>query len=417
MRINEMKKPLEQNIGYFLKWMVISSLIGCVGGLIGGFFAKCVLWVTEFRMENNWTLYLMPVAGLAIIWLYHMFHEEKNKGTNMVIEAVSSNHQVSPATGPLIFISTVLTHFVGGSSGREGAALQIGGSLGNLAGRLIRLDDEDRRVAVMCGMSAVFAALFGTPVAAGIFSLEVASVGVLYYAALLPCLFAAFLGAGISGWMGVEAEHYHIFNMPEFNLGGAAYVVLLGILCTLVSVGFCMLLHQSEKFYKKKLPNPYIRILAASALFIAITLLSGTRDYNGSSVHLIEAAMEGHVRYEAFLLKAVFTAVALGAGFKGGEIVPTLCVGATFGCAVGKVAGVSPSFSAACGMVALFAGVTNCPVSTLIIALELFGEEGLSFFALIIGITFVLSGYYGLYGSQRFAYSKIRPEFIDRKSN
>ena len=182
MRISEMKKPLEQNIGYFLKWMVISSLIGCVGGLIGGFFAKCVLWVTEFRMENNWTLYLMPAAGLAIIWLYHMFHEEKNRGTNMVIEAVSSNHQVSPATGPLIFISTVLTHFVGGSSGREGAALQIGGSLGSLAGRLIRLDDEDRRVAVMCGMSAVFAALFGTPVAAGIFSLEVASVGVLYYA-------------------------------------------------------------------------------------------------------------------------------------------------------------------------------------------------------------------------------------------
>ncbi|MCI8951300.1 MAG: chloride channel protein [Lachnospiraceae bacterium] len=417
MGLYQLRKPLEQNVHYFLKWIIISCLIGCVGGVIGGFFAKCVIWATDFRQGHDWTLYLMPVAGLMIISLYHVFHEEKNKGTNMVIEAISSDKEVSFATGPLIFVSTILTHFVGGSSGREGAALQLGGSIGNAAGHLIRLDDKDRKIAVMCGMSAVFGALFGTPVAAGIFSMEVVRVGVMYYAALVPCLFSAFLGAGISGWMGIEAESYQILGLPKFDLPMAAYMVLLGIMCAFVSIGFCMMLHQSEKLYRKRFENPYIRILAASGIFIALTLLSGTRDYNGGGLQLIEEAMEGHVRYEAFLMKALFTAAALGAGFKGGEIVPTLCIGSTFGCMTGQIMGISPSFSAACGMVALFVGVTNCPISTMMIALELFGGDGLWFFAIVISVTFTLSGYYGLYSSQRFAYSKTSNEFIDRKSN
>lgn len=417
MGFYEMRKPFEQNVHYFLKWTAISFTIGGVGGVVGGCFAKSVAWATSFRQSHDWTLYLMPFAGLLIVWLYHVLHEDKNRGTNMVIDSISSNAEVTLATGPLIFISTVLTHFVGGSSGREGAALQLGGSLGNLVGKTIGLDEKDKKIAIMCGMSAVFGALFGTPVAAGIFSMEVVSIGVMYYAALVPCVFSAFLGANISRLMGVPAEHYQILDMPELGMVEACYMVLLGMMCALVSIGFCMLLHRAEKLYRKLFENPYIRILAASGIFIAMTLLSGTREYNGGSMQLIEHAMEGHVRYEAFLLKAIFTAVALGAGFRGGEIVPTLCVGATFGCTVGTIMGISPSLSAACGMAALFVGVTNCPISTLVIALELFGGEGLHYFAIIIAVTFTLSGYYGLYSSQKFVYSKTRTEFINRKSN
>lgn len=411
MKVYKWKKPFGKNAEYFIKWTLIASLIGGVGGGIGACFAKTVIWATAFRQGHSWTLYLMPAAGVLIVWMYCRCHEENNRGTNTVLEAVSANQEVSLATGPLIFISTVLTHFVGGSSGREGAALQLGGSLGSLSGKLLKLGKRDRKVAVMCGMSAVFGALFGTPAAAAMFAVEVASVGEIYYAGLLPSVFSAFLGANISHAFGVPAEAFAILNLPKFTPLTAAYTVFLGLLCALVSIGFCMFLHSAGKLYRKYIPNPYYRILAASALFILLTFLLGTREYHGGSMQLIEHAMEGHARYEDFLLKALFTAVALGAGFRGGEIVPTLCVGSTFGCIVGQVMGISPSFSAACGMAALFAGVTNCPISTMFIALELFGGEGMPFFAIVIAVTFALSGYYGLYSSQKFACSKTELEF------
>lgn len=406
MKFSQQKRSLKENTSYFLKWTAISCLLGCVGGLAGCVFAKCVSFVTDFRVNHSWMLYLMPVAGVMIVFMYQIFHEEKNRGTNGVLEALASQKQITLATGPLIFISTVLTHLVGGSSGREGAALQLGGCLGTIISRALKFNTRDRQTALMCGMSAVFGAMFGTPAAAGIFSLEVVNIGVMHYAALFPSVFAAFIGARIASWMGVAGERFRILDMPEFGLAGAGYMVLLGILCALVSIGFCTLLHRAEKLYQKKFPNPYLRIVAASVIFIAITLLSGTRVYNGSSMQLIEEAMEGHVAYEAFLLKAFFTAVALGGGFKGGEIVPTLCVGAAFGCTVGQVLGISPSLFAACGMAALFVGVTNCPVATLIIALEMFGGEGLPYFAIIIAVSFAMSGYYSLYSSQNFACPK-----------
>lgn len=269
----------------------------------------------------------------------------------------------------------------------------------------------------MCGMSAVFSALFGTPVAAAIFSLEVVSIGVLYYAALVPCVFSSFLAVGIARAAGLEGEHFPVEMIPALNLKAMGLLVLLGILCAAVSILFCVLLHTAEHAYRKYFPDARVRILAGSFLFIALTLLSGTRDYCGSSMGLIESSIEGSVRYEAFLMKMLFTAVALGAGFKGGEIVPTLCVGAALGCAFGEITGFAPSLCAACGMAALFAGVTNCPITSLVIALELFGYEGMEYFSIIIAVAFALSGYYGLYASQKFVYSKTRTEFINRRSN
>ena len=335
----------------------------------------------------------------------------------MVIDAISSNERVTPATGPLIFFSTILTHLGGGSSGREGAALQLGGSIGNSFGEWFKLDERDKKIAIMCGMSAVFSALFGTPVAAAIFSLEVVSIGVLYYAALVPCVFSSFLAVGIARAAGLEGEHFPVEMIPALDLKAVGLLVLLGILCAAVSILFCVLLHTAEHAYWKYFPDARVRILAGSFLFIALTLLSGTRDYCGSSMGLIESSIEGSVRYEAFLMKMLFTAVALGAGFKGGEIVPTLCVGAALGCAFGEITGFAPSLCAACGMAALFAGVTNCPITSLVIALELFGYEGMEYFSIIIAVAFALSGYYGLYASQKFVYSKTRTEFINRRSN
>ena len=391
--------------------------IGSVAGAAGTIFSMGVSWATGFRLSHPSMLFFLPVSGLLIVWLYHSFHEEGNRGTNMVIDAISSNERVTPATGPLIFFSTILTHLGGGSSGREGAALQLGGSIGNSFGEWFKLDERDKKIAIMCGMSAVFSALFGTPVAAAIFSLEVVSIGVLYYAALVPCVFSSFLAVGIARAAGLEGEHFPVEMIPALDLKAVGLLVLLGILCAAVSILFCVLLHTAEHAYRKYFPDARVRILAGSFLFIALTLLSGTRDYCGSSMGLIESSIEGSARYEAFLMKMLFTAVALGAGFKGGEIVPTLCVGAALGCAFGEITGFAPSLCAACGMAALFAGVTNCPITSLVIALELFGYEGMEYFSIIIAVAFALSGYYGLYASQKFVYSKTRTEFINRRSN
>ena len=414
---DETRASLANNLRYFIKWSLIALLIGGTGGLIGSLFSMGVSFATSFRMNHPNMLFFLPVSGILIVWLYHTFHEEGNRGTNMVIDAISSTEKVTLATGPLIFVSTVLTHIAGGSSGREGAALQLGGSLGNLFGNAIHLDEKDKKIAIMCGMSAVFSALFGTPVAAAIFPLEVISIGVLYYAALVPCIFSSFIGVGIARYLGIAGEHFTVLSIPAISVSSVGWIIFLSALCAGVSIVFCLMLHGAEHTYRKIFPNPYVRILAASAIFILLTLLIGTRDYCGSSMPLIERSMEGEIGYEAFFLKMLFTAIALGAGFKGGEIVPTLCVGAAFGCAFGQITGFAPSLCAACSMAALFAGVTNCPISSLVIALELFGYEGMEYFSIAIAVAFALSGYYGLYASQKFVYSKTKTEFINRKSN
>lgn len=411
------KTPVGANLQYFLKWTAIACVIGSAAGLAGAVFGQGISLASNFFDRHSWSIFLLPVSGLLIVWLYRTFNEEGNKGTNMVIEAISSNEKITPTTGPLIFVSTILTQLGGGSAGREGAALQLGGSLGSLFGRVLKLDEKDKKIAVMCGMSACFGALFGTPLAAGVFSMEVISIGIMYYAALVPCLFASFIGAGIAGVMGLTPENFIITEIPPVTLGSMAFIVLLGLMCAMVSILMCIMLHGSEHLYRTYLHSPYTRILVGSAILVVLTLLMGTRDYNGGGIPLIERCMEGDVRCEAFLVKMLFTAVTLGAGFKGGEIVPTLCVGAAFGAAVGLLLGVSPSLCAACGMAALFVGVTNCPIASALLAFEMFGFEAMPYFSIIIAVSFTLSGYYGLYRSQKFIYSKTKTEFINRKAN
>ncbi len=410
--------PLALNIHYFIKWTLISVVIGLTVGAVGTVFGHGVAWATQVWNRYHWTVFLMPAAGLLIVWLYRACREEKNRGTDMVIEAVSANEEVTFATAPLIFISTILSHCVSASLGREGAALQLGGSLGNLIGKVMKLDEKDKKVAVMCGMSAGFAALFGTPLAAAVFAMEVISIGVMYYAALVPCVFSAFLGAALSSRFGLRAETFSVGQIPEFGLYGAALSILFGILCACVGIVLCISLHKSGHLYRKYLPNPFLRILAGSGIFILLTLIFSDRTYNGSGMALIERCFEGEaVPMYAFLLKILFTAVALGAGFKGGEIVPTLCVGAVFGCTAGTILHAPAGLCTAMGMACLFVSVTNCPVSTMFLAFEMFGFEAMPYYALAVGVCFTLSGYYGLYSSQKFIYSKTRAEYINRKSH
>ncbi len=415
---NETIQALRQNIRYFLKWTFISAISGVTIGLAGTLFGLGIQKATAFWKSHSWTLYLLPLVGLLIVWLYRFAHEEKNRGTDMVLDSISSTEEVTPATAPLIFISTLLSHLATASVGREGAALQLGGSLGNLIGKAFRLDEKDRKIAIMCGMSAGFSAIFGTPLAAAVFAMEVISIGVMYYAALVPCVFSAFVGVSVAKILGLAPEHYEIGLVPEFGASSALLTVLIGILCACVGIFLCVSLHQCGHAYRKVFPNPYIRVLAGSAIFIVLTLLFPARLYNGSGAQIIEMVFEGEkIPVYAFLMKILFTGVALGAGFKGGEIVPTLTVGAAFGYLMGLVTGLPVGLCASVGMACLFVSVTNCPVSTMFMAFELFGFAAMPYYAIAVAVCFTLSGYYGLYHSQKFVYSKIRTEFINRKSN
>ncbi len=270
---------------------------------------------------------------------------------------------------------------------------------------------------IMCGMSAAFSALFGTPMAAAIFSMEVVSVGIMHYSALVPCVISSLVAQGVARYYGITPEHFSIELIPDFSIITASQTALVAVLCATVSVLFCIVLHNSERLYKKFFKNSYIRILAGSAIIIALTLLVGSQDYNGAGMFVIERCFENEYVPYAFLLKILFTALTLGAGFKGGEIVPSFFIGATFGCLIGNLLGFSPALCTALCMGAVFCGVTNCPITSLLICFELFGFEGMPYFLLSIAISYMLSGYYGLYRSQKIVYSKYKTEFINRKTH
>ena len=417
MKESVRKHPVTESLLYLINWSVFALLTGVAGGLLGGLFALAVRKAGALFAETAWLLYSLPLFGALIVLLYKITGEEKNRGTNMVLSSISAGEKVTLPTGPLIFVSTVLSHLGGASVGREGAALQLGGWLGERFGALCRLDEKDRRTAIMCGMSALFAALFGTPVAAAVFCIEVISVGVFFYAALIPCVFSAFIGAGVASLMGVEAEVYRILSVPELSVPLLLKTVLLGLFCALLAILLVKTLHGAEKAAKRFLPDPFVRVLVSGGLIVLLTLLIQTRRFSGSGSALIAQAMSEETDPTAFILKLLFTALAVAGGFRGGEIVPTLSIGASFGALFGSLTGMPVSLAAACGMTALFAGATNCPIAALLIAMEMFRGEGLPYFAVTVALSFVLSGYYSLYGSQRFAYSKTRLEPHDPPIN
>ncbi len=414
---NHYARHLAKRFSVFLRWLVFSILSGALVGMASALFHYCMVYANAARAAYPGLIFFLPGAGLVIVGAYHLLHDEKDTGTNLVLSAIQSREHIPMKMAPLIFVSTIMTHLFGGSAGREGAALQLGGSLGNTLGRLFRFDEKDQHIMIMCGMSAAFSTLFGTPMAAAIFSMEVVSVGIMHYAALVPCVVSSLVAKGIADSCGIVPEQFLLAGLPEFSIRSAVIIAILAILCAGVSTLFCMTLHTGERLYKKYFPNPYVRIFSGGAILMVLTLLVGNQDYNGAGMPVIARCFENDYVPYAFLLKILFTAVTLSAGFKGGEIVPSFFIGATFGCLFGNLVGFSPALCTAAGMGAVFCGVTNCPITSLLICFELFGFQGMPYFLLSISLGYMLSGYYGLYHSQKIVYSKYKTEFINRKTH
>ena len=397
----------------FLKWIIFSLIMGTICGLVGTAFHICVEYATGFREAHHPIIYFLPLAGVVIVFIYRMCGIRHSIGSIRSVE-----DEIPSRMAPLIFISTVITHLFGGSSGREGAALQIGGSIGVSIGKLFKLDDSDKHILTLCGMSAVFSALFGTPITAALFSMEVISIGILYYCAFVPCLFSSVIAYAITQKLHVQHAHYVIAGMPSsVSVMLVLKVIGLAILCAILSSLFCIFMTMVHKLFRKYFKNQYVRVFAGGVLLVLLNIVLKTTDYNGTGMNIIADALNGQAKPAAFLFKAVFTAITIGCGFRGGEIVPSFFVGATFGCVMGGVMGLDPGFAAALGMVCFFCGVVNSPLTSLFLSIELFGAQGILLFTIGCAVSYMLSGYYSLYNEQKIIYSKLRPHYVNLYTN
>ena len=392
----------------FLKWGLMGALMGGIGGVLGAVFHHVLHYVTHVRGENPWLIWLLPVGGLMTVAIYRLFRMRNNRGTNEIIDAILKGEPVNPMVAPVIFLSTSVTHLFGGSAGREGAALQLGGSVASGLARVLRLQENERTVLIMSGMSAVFAGLFGTPLTATLFCMEFESVGTLFTPALLPCYLAAFMASRVSAAMGVHAETFLLEEAVPFTFTVNWQMLVLAVLVGVLGIAMCWLFHEAEHFAAKRFRNPWIRVLVGGILVTGLTLLVGDHRYNGAGMDMALKAVAGQADWYDFLMKMLFTAVTLAAGFKGGEIVPTFCVGATFGCLLGGIMGLDPGFAAALGLVGLFCCVTNSPIASILLSIEMFGGANVYLFTFVCVIAYVISGNWGLYASQIIQFSKAR---------
>lgn len=389
-----------------IKWSALGLTIGALCGAVGAGFAKSIEAVTGLRAAHPWVLYLLPVGGVISVAIYRLC-KVSGIGITNVFESVRTEKHIPVLLAPAIFAASVLTHLLGGSAGKEGAALQLGSSFASLMGRILKLDEKTRHILTMAGMGAFFSAVFGTPLGACVFALEVISVGHICSAAIFPCLVSSVTAYGLSSLLGVHAERFNVGIVPDLSFGIIWRVAVIAVAGALVGRIFCSALHHAEHIFKKIFKNEFLRIAVGGIIIITLTLLVGTRDYNGGGIDIINRIFEsGEFRYEAFLLKIIFTVITVAAGYKGGEIVPTFFIGATMGATVSVLIGLNPALGAAVGMTALFCGVTNCPLATIVLSIEMFGADSMIFCALSAVTSFLLSGSTGLYAAQRMVFSK-----------
>ena len=395
----------------FIYWAIAAVIVGLVCGAVGALFAIAVHHATHLRGEFPWLLYLMPAGGLLITFMYRFFRLPISLGTDAIIKSVRTQEKVPILMAPAIFISTFVTHLLGGSAGREGAALQLGGSIAAKIGDWAhphKPHDDDRRIYELCGMAALFSALFGTPLTAAIFVVEVVNVGEFNYRALLPCLISTLTAAITAKLVGAPEELFPLAaglaDAGALNLIRAAG---MGVLCAVVAMLFCTVMHHSGSLFKKWIKNDHLRVVIGGIAVIALTFLVGCRDYNGGGGDIIVNALAGNARPEAFLLKLLFTAVTLSSGFKGGEIVPSFFIGSTFGCMAASFLGLPPALGAGLGLVSVFCGVTNAPLASILLSIELFGAEYLPLMAVALCVSYMLSGQTSLYHQQHFVHPKL----------
>lgn len=409
---------------YIVKWILYIVPVSVVVGSLVALFLWLLDLATTIRWNHDWLLYFLPVVGVAIVALYKFKGKNAEAGNNLVMDEIHKAGGGIPfRMAPFIIFTTVITHLFGGSAGREGTAVQIGGSVAQYFGNKMRLNKEDLRILLMTGIAAGFGAVFGTPIAGTIFALEVLAIGRIKYDALLPCFFAAVLADIVCTVYGIQHTHYQINFHEQASLGFLnlkfdykilLWVTISAVLFGLTSYVFSELSHNIKRIAHKYIKWKYAIPMIGGVAIIALTYIVGTTDYLGLGVttqsgegnSLVNAFKPGGVDTYSWLWKILFTVITLSTGFKGGEVTPLFFIGAALGNVIAQYAGMPIDLFAALGFIAVFAGSTNTPLACTIMGVELFGGEHVLYFALACFIAYYFSGKSGIYTSQRVSVSK-----------
>lgn len=391
-----------------LKWLLISVIVAILAGTASAGFLASLEWATSWRETHPWALTLLPASGFCIAWLYLKFGRSVEAGNNLLIDEVHDPKKVIPLRmTPLVLLGTVVSHIFGASVGREGTAIQMGGSLADQLTGPLRLDAEDRRILLMAGMSAGFASVFGVPLAGAIFGLEVLSIGKLRYDAIFPCFVAAIVGNAVTLKWGIHHTVYSVpFTVPEIGATSLISAVIAGAAFGLTGMAFAKVTHRISRFFKERLAYAPLRPFIGGALVAAAVWALGTTRYIGLGVPTIVEAFVKPLHPWDFVGKFGFTALSLGAGFKGGEVTPLFFIGAALGNTLSLFLPLPTPLLAAMGLVAVFAGAANTPLSSTLMAIELFGPQAGIFAGIACVASYLFSGHAGIYQSQRIGISK-----------
>jgi H+/Cl- antiporter ClcA len=413
------RQSLEQfTIAYqLIRWTIIIIPVALVVGSLVALFLFLLDYVTNYRSSHDWLLFLLPLAGVGIWFIYKEFGGKSEAGNNLIMDEIHEPGGGVPARmAPLVLLTTIITHLFGGSAGREGTAVQIGGSMANLLGRWMRLKPADLRILLMTGIAAGFGAVFGTPLAGAVFALEVLAIGVMRYDALIPCLIAAIFADFVCSAWGIHHTHYEILyhTTKHFDLPLLAKVIVSGVAFGLASYLFSITMHSIKKYSKEYIKPAWLIPAIGGGLIILLVFLLDTTNYiglgvipgNEMNVGITTTFTNGYVPEWAWFWKLLFTAITLGMGFKGGEVTPLFFIGATLGVTLSHLLGAPSGLFAGLGFIAVFAGATNTPIACTLMGIELFGTEHALLFAVACFTAYYFSGNSGIYSAQRTAVPK-----------
>ncbi|WP_373056678.1 voltage-gated chloride channel family protein [Zunongwangia sp. H14] len=386
---------------YLIKWLFICGFIGAIAGSISAFFLISLEWATNWRESHLWIIWFLPAGGFLIGLSYYLYGDSVVKGNNLLLEEFHSPKKIIPfRMAPLVLIGTVLTHFFGGSAGREGTAVQVGGAVADRFTKLFNLSKRDRKIVLIAGISAGFASVFGTPLAGGIFALEVLVLGRIRLDAIIPSFMAAVLADYFCRIWNVFHTHYHVKEVANMNPENMLWALLAGIIFGLVGMLFSKSTHFWSRLFKEHINYPPLRPVIGGTILALSIYLIGTTKYIGLGLPTIVDSFNIKLNSYDFLLKVLFTSFTLGAGFKGGEVTPLFFIGATLGNVLIWFIPLPMSLLAGMGFVAVFAGATNTPIACTVMGIELFGIESGVFIALACSTAYLFSGHSGVYASQ-----------------
>lgn len=392
-----------------LQWFLIASVVGVLSGCSSALLLASLNWATRLRESHLWMIAFLPAGGFLIGWVYHLIGKDVEAGNNLLIDEIHDPKKIIQLRmAPLVFIGTVATHLFGGSAGREGTALQMGGAFADQLSQPLRLSSENRRILLMAGISGGFASVFGTPLSGALFGLEVLAIGKMRYDAIFPCFIAALVGNQVTLAWGISHEAYRIPDVPHLTISGLLISIIAGAVFGVVGMLFAKAIHQLSKTYKAYIKYAPLRPLIGGTIIAIIVWAMGTTKYIGLGVPTMVDSFSMKLPPWDFAAKFFMTILTMGAGFKGGEVTPLFYIGATLGNALSYVLALPTPLLAGMGFVAVFAGAANTPLASTLMAIELFGSHAGIYAGMACVASYLFSGHAGIYHSQRIGISKAK---------